>query len=356
VLPTDSTPPKSATILRVDSGTSVTISGRLILAGVEDWRDFYWKTEDGGRNWVWSSTVLFDVPSTVLCCGSNPIQSPSDPRVLYKYLPELGLYLRSDDSGSTWQLPRYEVDSTPREDLAYRVAGNRSYRLNFSLAAIHPRQPLTLYAGIDVVPWARTITDAPPLEEHTLPGLYVSGDGGETWKKFSDKLESFDYLFQVIPVGISPSHPDLMYGVCPAGICKSTDGGKGWSAVGEQSLLGEVPRSVEEKRTGRKVLGGRLGLGIAVRQFVFDPLNDKTVYIVSNKGVFRTLDGGETWCLLSLGFDVAYSYYDAALNPSNPKELFVGTAYGLFRSKDRGCHFEKIYPPAQSHGRSRQGK
>jgi photosystem II stability/assembly factor-like uncharacterized protein len=173
----------------------------------------------------------------------------------------------------------------------------------------------------------------------------MSTDGGETWTKFTDALQSFDVVgVYATPLGISPVNPEIMFGQSAQGIVKSVDRGKHWEPVGQQALISAAPRSVEERKTGRRIVGGRLGFGVVAKQFVFSPSDESVLYIVSNKGVYRTLDGGLHWCLLDLGFDVVDSYNNAALSPTDTKELFVGTAYGLFRSRDRGCHFERIYP------------
>jgi photosystem II stability/assembly factor-like uncharacterized protein len=66
--------------------------------------------------------------------------------------------------------------------------------------------------------------------------------------------------------------------------------------------------------------------------------------MLSNKGVYRTTDGGESWRLLNLGYDVLYAYNTIALNPAKPKEVFVGTMNGFYYSKDKGCHFTGIFP------------
>ncbi len=82
------------------------------------------------------------------------IEAPSDPGVVYKNLGDAGLYLRSEDHGITWRLPEYRIGSETKEQFAATVSGKSFYRVDFWLAAIHPREPLTLYAAIRVIPWA----------------------------------------------------------------------------------------------------------------------------------------------------------------------------------------------------------
>ena len=345
--------PGDSTVVKVDAvGTEVLLTIRA-RSPIQDpffsapHSDF--TTKDGGRTWTGRPVML---PSPLSRLHSEYVEAPSDPKFLYRYVKDIGLYLRSEDRGKTWQLPHYSVGGVSREEFAFSIARSRFHLVLFELAAIHPRDPSTLYATISVFPWSGHLLIVPPdvkwrdpssnfpsgfLSSHELPGMYVSHDGGETW------AESTDVLRNSSPLGFSSSNPNLMFGHGLSGIVKSTDGGKTWEAVGQQKELEARPKMLTEKETGMRSWGAPAGL--SVLQFVIDPTDDKIVYIVSNKGVYRTLDGGNTWCLLDLGFDVIDSYNSLALNPDDPTELFVGTRYGTFHSTDRGSSFRRIYPP-----------
>jgi hypothetical protein len=292
-------------------------------------------------------------PSNLDWAFGELIEAPFHPDVVYRALPNIGLWLRSEDRGVTWRLPSYRVEGEPWDAFAARVSGRSYYRLQFMIAAIHPREPLTLYAHIRACAWAHPIIPTSGMQDYIVPGMYVSPDGGENWRLFTDALEPWGRFSEALrPLGISPVDPDLMFGQSPQGLVRSTDGGKHWEPVGGQALLNTPARSIEEKKYGMKLQGGRLGFGIEAWQFVMDPTDRNILYVVANKGVYRTVDGGQTWRLLDLGFDMVDGFNNAALNPTDPKELFVGTQNGLFRSRDRGCHFEKIFPVAKPGGRS----
>lgn len=293
-------------------------------------------SQDAGETWTSGIGPIF---SPLPEWGTENLQAPSDARVRYRLLEELGLYLRSQDSGETWQLPKYAVDGEPRDELARRLSGRAGYRLTVGVTAVDPRDPFTLYADVAVVPWGELLSSA-DLPTYPLPGTYTSKDGGETWTRFTDALRPG------IPMAISPANPNLFWGDGPEGVVKSTDGGKHWVAVGEQREL-EASPVIRERGApgGRSVLSSR---GLEVQQFVPDPADANTVYIVSNKGTYRSLDGGRSWCLLELGFDVIDSLRNMGVVPSNPLELIVGTIYGVLYSDDRGCRFKKIYPTQAS--------
>ncbi|MGC8690674.1 MAG: stalk domain-containing protein [Caldisericum sp.] len=79
-----------------------------------------------------------------------------------------------------------------------------------------------------------------------------------------------------------------------------------------------------------KVSGGELQV---------DPLNKNIIYVGSDKGLFKSVDGGVRFINLGLPNNVVFSI---AINPNDDKELFVGTSLGLFRSNDFGKNFTEI--------------
>jgi photosystem II stability/assembly factor-like uncharacterized protein len=169
-------------------------------------------------------------------------------------------------------------------------------------------------------------------------GLFVSRDGGERWTKLADTVR-----FQS-PIGIAPLNPLVIYAEAQSGIVKSADGGKTWSPIGEHEFIEQRPLYVAEQR-GVKMMGAPVT--VTVRQFAIDPMNDKYVYIVSNKGIYRSTDGGNTWCLLNTGMDFIESYYSLAFDPANTASIFVGTRFGVFSSGNRGDTFKRLYPQIQ---------
>ena len=125
---------------------------------------------------------------------------------------------------------------------------------------------------------------------------------------------------------------------------KSTDGGITWEPVGQQRELELRPLTSADKDEQTRLLKGLVDSRI--RQILVDPVNEDIVYLVSNKGLIRSVDGRATWCLLNLGVDQIDSVRSIGVNPARPREIYVGTTRGVFFSSDRGCHFSKIYPAA----------
>jgi photosystem II stability/assembly factor-like uncharacterized protein len=61
---------------------------------------------------------------------------------------------------------------------------------------------------------------------------------------------------------------------------------------------------------------------------VADPRNARTLYACSGSGVFRTIDGGETWHSLTSGLPSAY-LWSLAIDV-DARFLHVGTAEGAW--------------------------
>ena len=58
-------------------------------------------------------------------------------------------------------------------------------------------------------------------------------------------------------------------------------------------------------------------------------------------GVYRREANGRTWELKNNGLPEGTSVRAITIDPANPDIVFVGTDHGLFRSRDRGEHWEK---------------
>lgn len=190
-----------------------------------------------------------------------------------------------------------------------------------------------------------------PLEYYfgaTGGGLWKTTDGGQTWKPVTDgQLHSSS----VGAVAVSQSNPDIVYiGMGETdirgnimqgdGVYKSTDGGKKWTHMG----LAETQ---------------------AIAKIRIDPKNPDIVYVAalghpsapnSERGVFKSIDGGKTWRRV-LYRDDRTGAIDLSMDPANPSVLYAamweayrnswsmssgGPGSGLFRSTDGGEHWTEL--------------
>ena len=108
-------------------------------------------------------------------------------------------------------------------------------------------------------------------------GVYKSEDHGKNFRMVNKGL--LDY--GVYGLAVDPSTPDTVYAATVSGLCKSTDAGETWRALGK---VGDQ----------RKHLSGQRGKSI--RSIAVDPSNSNNVYVASPfGGIYKSSDGGETW-------------------------------------------------------------
>ena len=215
-------------------------------------------------------------------------------------------------------------------DLEWRYIGPEGNR--FSAAAGLPGDPYTYYVGA------------------ASGGVYKTTDGGVNWDAIFD-----DQPVQSIgSLGVSMTDPNIVWAgtgegkirshiSVGQGVYKSTDAGRTWTLMGLEQT-GRIPR------------------------LAIHPTNPDVVYVCAlghsygpqpERGVFRTMDGGESWERV-LFVDENTGCSDIALDPANPRNLFAGMwqleihtygrtsggpGGGLHVSRDGGDTWQKLSGP-----------
>jgi photosystem II stability/assembly factor-like uncharacterized protein len=227
------------------------------------------------------------------------------------------------------QSPMSSVDPALFNGLKYRLVGpSRGGRVTTVTGV--PSQPHTFYMGV------------------ASGGLFRTNDDGATWIPITDGK---------VPVGstgsvaVADSDPNVIYlgtgsddvrsNVSTGrGMFKTTDGGQTWKAIGLYDA-------------------GQIG---SVR---IHPTNPNIVWVAaqgdtfksnSERGVFKTTDGGLTWRKV-LFLSETVGAVDLELQPGKPDVLYVwmsrlerkpwtiisgGREGGFYKSSDGGEHFNKI--------------
>ena len=152
-------------------------------------------------------------------------------------------------------------------------------------------------------------------------GVFVSKDGGETWKlAFSGK---------VYTMALDPSNPQVVYaGTEPIQLFRSDDMGDNWIEI---EGLQRVPEEARDR------WWFPIYPHVAhVRSIFVDWRNPKIICIgLEHGGIFRTVDGGENWENLSAGIE----YLDIHMvmgDPIQENVYYAATARGFYRSEQFG--------------------
>jgi len=122
-----------------------------------------------------------------------------------------------------------------------------------------PADADTIYLGGDVV------------------GTYKSTDAGKRFRFITKGLGNF----AVHSLAAAKSAPGTLYALTKDGVSRSRDGGENWTHLAV---------------TGHDGLGIKLHRPLSVRAVAVDPTDARTVYVGGHAGgLWKTIDGGETW-------------------------------------------------------------
>lgn len=168
---------------------------------------------------------------------------------------------------------------------------------NIHSMAIDPESPNILYAGSD------------------NKGLFKSEDSGGRWTNILAKVD-------VESIAIDPNDPNRIYAVALSGsnarIFINSDGGFGpWEEIFIHTNQGEP-----------------------ITDIVIDPQNSSVLYVSAEEGaLYKSADKGETWSFVG---NVDEKTNALAVNQSKPNQMFMATNKGLFRSQDGGKNWGQL--------------
>ena len=153
-------------------------------------------------------------------------------------------------------------------------------------------------------------------------GLYITHDGGENWKKITEKEGFSKGDLGRIGVAIAPSNPDVIYALVEAkknALYKSEDGGFKWKKINDKPGIGNRPFYYSE--------------------IYVDPQNENRLYTVFTY-VNVSQDGGKSFKQLmpAYGVDngVHPDHHAWWIHPKNGKFMIDGNDGGLNITKDGG--------------------
>ncbi len=200
--------------------------------------------------------------------------------------------MRSADGGESWR--RVGIDAGMHSDALVRTLAN------------HTDRPGVVFAGTD-------------------KGLYRSDDAGQRWGLVDTTMSGSC----VWALAIDSADPSLMFAGTgtpdPAGVFRSTDGGKTWEKrpvdVAEECPNVGVPRVT----------------GIAI-----DPLNHRDVWVgLEVDGLRHSADGGDTWDSIN-GAIPNPDVHNVAVAAGPPKTVVVVVNNDVYTSGDNGTSWDRL--------------
>ncbi|MEP7383621.1 MAG: glycosyl hydrolase [Gemmatimonadota bacterium] len=222
-------------------------------------------------------------------------------------------------------------DTTAFQAIAWRNVGpSRGGRAN-AIEGI-PSMPLTYFVG------------------YTGGGLWRTDNAGISWRNISD---GFFKTSSIGAIAVAPSDPNVIYV------------GSGEHAVrGQSSTYGDgVYKSTDQGRTW-------VNLGLAatlqISRVRVHPRNPDVVYVAaqgdrwkgtSERGIYRSLDGGKSWTLVLKGENPTSGAAGLSMDPTNPRILYAamwdhqrtpwmvrsgGPGSGIWKSTDAGDTWTRL--------------
>ncbi len=281
-----------------------------------------WKSNDGGLNW---RPVFDDQPDSSV--GSIAVV-PSNPNVVYAGAGEAnirgnvveghGIY-KSTDAGKTWQH-------------VWKQRGQ------IGTIIVHPTNADVAFAAVLGHVFG-------PNSER---GVYRTTDGGKTWQKvlyMGDDAGASDVCFdlnnpQILFAGLWQARRkpwEMISGGPASGLYISRDGGDTWKQLGGAHV---APEQLKGLPPG---IYGKIGVAVA-------PSDSRRVYalIEADKGgLFRSDDGGDTWRLVNATRTLrqrAFYYSTITPDPKNPDVVYCPNV-PLLKSVDGGRTFQPMRGP-----------
>jgi len=273
-----------------------------------------YKSIDGGKNWI---SVGLEETRHV----HKIIIDPNNPDIVYVGAigspwgehPQRGVY-KTTDGGKTWKKILFVNNKTGVADMV--IDPTNPNKLVVAMWE-HKRQPWTFNSG------------------GSGSGLYITFDGGDNWKKRTDKDGLPKGDLGRIGLAIAPSQPDIIYALVESkknALYKSTDGGFNWKKVNDKPGIGNRPFYYSD--------------------IYVDPVNENRIYSIFTY-VNVSEDGGKNFTQLmpAYGVDngVHPDHHAWWIHPNNPDFMMDGNDGGLNITKDRGrtWRFVENLPVAQ---------
>lgn len=156
---------------------------------------------------------------------------------------------------------------------------------------------------------------------------------GPTAPDMPNELSTWNGIGRVNMIEISPVDPELMFaGTAAGGIWKSTNGGGAWSPINIPSIPVVGISDIAIAPSKPSVIYAATGDADGARP------GDLTGFPAFTYGVIKSTDGGTTWMMTGLEYDVAQNTIIARLwvDPKNENVVVAATYSGIQRTTDGG--------------------
>ncbi|OGG04618.1 MAG: hypothetical protein A3F83_06315, partial [Candidatus Glassbacteria bacterium RIFCSPLOWO2_12_FULL_58_11] len=267
------------------------------------------------------------------------LKYPRDPLIIYASGYPGGIF-KTTDGGATWHEKNFGIPSFKVED---------PVRQGYYALDLNRSNPDVLYLGL------------------YGKGVYRSKNGAATWYPVNG--QSWEMADKSITsLKTSLTDPNVAYVAAEEGVFETRDGGQSWTAINEGLTTTDIKTLLIDAND--ELYAGSRGYGLFHwRPGFWDPLtgfgnfgviwpmwNKRPLYQYTSlmihprddskmllgtfpQGIYRSLDGGESWRESNVGWTNDGVFY-LVCHPDNPEIVYAGTYNGINRSLDFGGHWE----------------
>jgi len=184
-------------------------------------------------------------------------------------------------------------------------------------------------------------------------GVWRTADGGLTWTPLTDHMPTN----AMGALAVDPGNDQIVYaGTGEAnfanhsryglGVYKSIDGGNTWTQYAESTFAGRCFSRIRINPQNTQILYASI-----TRAGGFPEMAAARGHLQATGplGIFKSIDGGQTWIQLTNGIPGNLSATDIAMDPTNPNVLYAAIGHifgdlanGIYKSVDGGASWTKL--------------
>ncbi|NOU45622.1 MAG: T9SS type A sorting domain-containing protein [Bacteroidales bacterium] len=275
--------------------SSLGFNGNDLYAGTTEGQGM-WKSSDNGDNWVLTNpeTMNYEFRNAIIGNGTTVFAST------------YAGVLKSSDNGATWATANTGINC---------IVNNFGYINSFII------KDANVFIG-------------------TGDGIYKTVNNGATWTMSYSGIRALEPIYQTS--SFSSIGSDIYFGGALSGVFHSSDNGANWTNVHPRSTLSELYSttsvlfaddkfSTDEGDTWQVTTCPGYGLHWIEQGSAFFAFSNYGTEI----GVYRSLDNGATWSMITNGISSPGEAQYSCLN-SDGETLFLGTSTGVYHSVDNG--------------------